>query len=133
VTTTAALDARATASAAEHFDVLIVGARRVTPQLRLEDAGMPILSWIDPENFDPNYLMRSMHLLPQRGDEPEWMHTQDYWTEKDALPPPTSTTGVCVTSEPQSMESSMEPSGRRSGGNQHVQRDFMQSHHVVLI
>ncbi len=63
-----------------------VGARRVTPQLRPDDADMPILSWIDPENFNPNYLMRSLHLLPKRGDKPEWMHTQDYWTEKDALP-----------------------------------------------
>jgi hypothetical protein len=27
--------------------------------------------------------MRGMHLLPKRGDEPEWQHTQDYWTEKD--------------------------------------------------
>ena len=67
-----------------HMDEL--GARRVTPQLRPEDADMPILSWIDPDNFNPNYLMRSLHLLPQRGDKPEWMHTQDYWTEKDALP-----------------------------------------------
>jgi cation diffusion facilitator CzcD-associated flavoprotein CzcO len=63
-----------------------VGAKRVTPQLRPEDADMPISSWIDPDNFNPNYLMRSMHLLPQRGDKPEWQHTQDYWTEKDALP-----------------------------------------------
>ena len=30
--------------------------------------------------------MRSMHLLPKRGDKPEWQHTQDYWAEKDALP-----------------------------------------------
>ena len=30
--------------------------------------------------------MRSMHLLARRGDKPEWMHTQDYWTEKDAPP-----------------------------------------------
>jgi hypothetical protein len=63
-----------------------LGAQRVTPQLRPEDADMPILSWIDPENFNPNYLMRSLHLLPQRGDKSEWMHTQDYWTEKDELP-----------------------------------------------
>jgi len=62
------------------------GAQRVTPQLRPQDADMPILSWIDPENFNPEYLMRSMHLLPKRGDKPEWQHTQDYWTEKDALP-----------------------------------------------
>jgi len=27
-----------------------------------------------------------MHLLPKRGDKPEWQHTQDYWSEKDTLP-----------------------------------------------
>ena len=42
--------------------------------------------WIDPNNFNPGYLMRAMHLLPQRGDKPEWQHTQDYWTEKVAIP-----------------------------------------------
>ncbi len=47
---------------------------------------MEIGSWIDPENFNPGYLMRSQHLMPKRGDKPEWQHTQDYWTEKDALP-----------------------------------------------
>jgi hypothetical protein len=30
--------------------------------------------------------MRGMHLLPKRGDKPEWQHTQDYWTEKDEFP-----------------------------------------------
>ena len=68
----------------QHMDEL--GARKVTPQLRAEDADMPLLSWIDPDNFNPDYLMRSMHLLPKRGDKPEWQHTQDYWVEKDALP-----------------------------------------------
>ncbi len=63
-----------------------LGARRVTPALRPQDADMPISTWIDPGNFNPNYLMRSMHLLPKRGDKPEWQHTQDYWYEKDALP-----------------------------------------------
>jgi hypothetical protein len=63
-----------------------LGVHRVTPRLRAEDADMPISSWIDPDNFNPNYLMRSMHLLPKRGDKPEWQHTQDYWTEKDELP-----------------------------------------------
>ena len=48
---------------------------------------MPLRSWIDPENFNPGYLMRSMHLMPKRGDKPEWQHTQDYWREKDELPP----------------------------------------------
>jgi hypothetical protein len=41
---------------------------------------------MDPDNFNPNYLMRSMHLLPRRGNKPEWQHTQDYWVEKDQIP-----------------------------------------------
>jgi len=28
-------------------------------------------------------MMRNMHLLPKRGNKPEWQHSQDYWTEKD--------------------------------------------------
>ncbi|HLY46546.1 MAG TPA: NAD(P)/FAD-dependent oxidoreductase [Stellaceae bacterium] len=63
-----------------------IGARQVTPTLRPEDADMAILPWIDPENFNPGYLMRGMHLLPKRGAKPEWQHTQDYWSEKDAFP-----------------------------------------------
>jgi cation diffusion facilitator CzcD-associated flavoprotein CzcO len=62
------------------------GARKVTPMLRAVDKDMPLLPWIDPENFNPGYLMRGMHLLPKRGDKPEWQHTQDYWTEKDQFP-----------------------------------------------
>jgi cation diffusion facilitator CzcD-associated flavoprotein CzcO len=59
---------------------------KVVPALRPEDHNMPLLSWIDPENFNPNYLMRDMHLLPKRGDKPEWQHSQDYWAEKDQFP-----------------------------------------------
>jgi cation diffusion facilitator CzcD-associated flavoprotein CzcO len=62
------------------------GAKRVTPSLRSADADMPLLPWIDPENFNPGYLMRGMHLLPKRGDKKEWQHTQDYWNEKDEFP-----------------------------------------------
>ena len=47
---------------------------------------MPLLPWIDAENFNPGYVLRGMHLLPKRGDKPEWQHTQDYWAEKDAVP-----------------------------------------------
>ena len=64
----------------------LIGAKKVTPALRPEDKDMPLLPWIDPENFNPGYLMRAMHLLPKRGDKPEWQHTQDYWREKDTLP-----------------------------------------------
>ena len=62
------------------------GLKRVTVALRPEDADMPLFEWIDPENFNPGYLTRSMHLLPKRGDKREWQHTQDYWREKDEFP-----------------------------------------------
>jgi cation diffusion facilitator CzcD-associated flavoprotein CzcO len=62
------------------------GVRKVTPALRAEDHNMPLLPWIDPENFNPGYMMRGMHLLPRRGDKPEWQHNQDYWAEKDEFP-----------------------------------------------
>ena len=62
------------------------GYKSVTPALRPEDRDMPLLPWIDPDNFNPNYLMRGMHLLPRRGDKPEWQHTQDYWAERIDIP-----------------------------------------------
>lgn len=62
------------------------GMHSVMPTLRAEDQGMPRLDWIDAENFNPNYLQRSMHLMPKRGDKPEWMHNQDYWKEKEEIP-----------------------------------------------
>jgi cation diffusion facilitator CzcD-associated flavoprotein CzcO len=63
-----------------------IGAKRVEVALRPEDRNMPLLPWIDPENFNPGYIMRGLHLLPQRGDKPEWMHNQDHWAEKDEIP-----------------------------------------------
>ena len=63
-----------------------IGASVVTPQLRPEDHNMPLKDWIDPDNFNPGYLMRSMHLMPKQGDKEPWVFTQDYWTEKDEFP-----------------------------------------------
>ena len=62
------------------------GVSQATPALRPEDKDMALLPWIDPENFNPGYLMRGMHLLPKRGAKKEWSHTQDYWTDKDLFP-----------------------------------------------
>jgi cation diffusion facilitator CzcD-associated flavoprotein CzcO len=62
------------------------GATTVVPRLRPEDERMRLLPWVDPENFNPGYLQRGMHLLPKQGDRDPWRHTQDYWTEKDLLP-----------------------------------------------
>ncbi|HEX8900708.1 NAD(P)/FAD-dependent oxidoreductase [Vitreimonas sp.] len=62
------------------------GVHRVEPVIPAADEGMALSPWIDPENFNPGYLMRSMHLLPKRGAKPEWQHTQDYWREKEEIP-----------------------------------------------
>lgn len=58
----------------------------VIVQLRPEDRDMKLLPWMDPENFNPGYLMRDMHLMPKRGGKPEWQHTQDYYREREVLP-----------------------------------------------
>ena len=62
------------------------GKKQVEVALRPEDKDMKIGGWIDPEDFNPGYLMRNMHLLPKAGDKPEWRHTQDYWNEKEIFP-----------------------------------------------
>ena len=62
------------------------GTKQVEVALRPEDEGMEISTWIDPENFNPGYLMRGMHLLPRRGAKREWQHTQDYWSEAKEIP-----------------------------------------------
>lgn len=63
-----------------------IGAKRVDVALREEDEGMEILPWIEEDNFNPNYLMRDIDRLPQRGAKPEWRHNQDYWRERDEIP-----------------------------------------------
>jgi cation diffusion facilitator CzcD-associated flavoprotein CzcO len=67
-----------------HMDAL--GATMVVPELRPEEVDEPRLPWMDPDNFNPGYLLRSMDLMPRRLAKPEWEHTQDYWTEVEALP-----------------------------------------------
>jgi len=63
-----------------------LGVARVTPELLPDEVDLPRLPWMDPDNFNPGYLMRAMHLLPKRLDKPEWQHTQDYWAEREVLP-----------------------------------------------
>lgn len=60
--------------------------KQVTMTLRDEDKDMELLPWIDTDEFNPGYMMRSMHLLPKRGNKADWQHTQDYWSEKEVLP-----------------------------------------------
>ena len=62
------------------------GAKSVAPELRAQDKDMPLLEWMEEDNFNPNYLKRAMSILPKRGDKREWQHTQDYWREKNEFP-----------------------------------------------
>ena len=62
------------------------GMDEVRTELRAQDKDMELLPWMDADNFNPGYLMRSMHLMPKRGSDPIWEHTQDYWKERDELP-----------------------------------------------
>jgi cation diffusion facilitator CzcD-associated flavoprotein CzcO len=68
----------------KHMDA--IHASKVEVQIPEADQDMEILPWMDPENFNPGYLMRSQHLMPRRGSKPAWQHTQDYWVERDELP-----------------------------------------------
>ena len=61
------------------------GLSKVVPSLRPEDRDMPLSPWIDPENFNPGYVMRGGHLLPKQGDKPEWRHAHDYEVDKETL------------------------------------------------
>jgi cation diffusion facilitator CzcD-associated flavoprotein CzcO len=63
-----------------------VGAKSIEPQLRASDKEMPILPWVDADDFNPNYLLRAADLLPKRGTTREWQHTQDYWQEMNEFP-----------------------------------------------
>ncbi len=62
------------------------GASAVVAALRPDEAKGPLAPWVDEENFNPGYLLRGMHLLPKAGPGPDWQHSQDYWTDKDAFP-----------------------------------------------
>jgi monooxygenase len=62
------------------------GATMVTPALRAEEAAMPLGPWVDPENFNPGYMMRSMHLMPAQGDREPWRLLHDYLVERNVLP-----------------------------------------------
>jgi cation diffusion facilitator CzcD-associated flavoprotein CzcO len=60
--------------------------KQVSLTIPEEDKDMELLPWGDEEEFNPSYLLRSMHLLPKRGDRANWQHTQDYWEEREILP-----------------------------------------------
>jgi monooxygenase len=67
-----------------HMDDL--GASVVVPSLRPQDASMELLPWIDPENFNPGYVTRSLHLMPKQGSNGPWRHDNDFAVDRHELP-----------------------------------------------
>ncbi len=62
------------------------GSTMCVPKLPVELNEMERLSWVEPDNFNPGYLTRSMHLMPKQGPEDPWRLGHDYTSEKDILP-----------------------------------------------
>ena len=62
------------------------GADVVTPELRDDEVDMERRPWVSEENFNAGYLLRGMHLLPKQGTGLPWLHTQDYYFDKDDIP-----------------------------------------------
>jgi cation diffusion facilitator CzcD-associated flavoprotein CzcO len=62
------------------------GATTVVPALRGDELEMPLGPWVDPENFNPGYLTRSLHRMPKQGDHDPWRLLHDYLVEKELLP-----------------------------------------------
>ena len=62
------------------------GVKVVTPRLRDEDLQMEPLPFITEDNFNAGYIMRKVHLMPRQGDREPWVHSQDYFTEKESIP-----------------------------------------------
>jgi len=75
------------------------GVRMVTPTLRPEDEDMPLLSWIDPENFNPGYVMRGMHLLPNAATSRNGSIPRTIGPRRTSFRPSTSTTARSFTGE----------------------------------
>jgi cation diffusion facilitator CzcD-associated flavoprotein CzcO len=61
------------------------GATKVVPVVPEADASMELGLWVDPENFNPGYLMRTQHNMPKRGDREPWTWGADYTKEKVQL------------------------------------------------
>jgi monooxygenase len=62
------------------------GSTMVTPELREQERDMELGPWVDPDNFNPGYLTRSMHLMPKQGDHEPWRLLHEYAKELEVLP-----------------------------------------------
>jgi len=52
----------------------------------VRDDGGELRPWVEPENFNPGYLTRSLDKMPKQGTEIPWRLEHDYMLEKQLLP-----------------------------------------------
>ena len=71
----------AASQATEHFDVVTVGAG-----ISGVGGAYHLIKQCPGTSFVVLDVMRYIHLFPKQGNKPQWQHTQDYWSDKDALP-----------------------------------------------
>jgi cation diffusion facilitator CzcD-associated flavoprotein CzcO len=57
-----------------------------TPQLRECDQNMTRRMFIEPDNFNPGYVQRGIHLYPKQGDHAPWIVYSDYYEEREVFP-----------------------------------------------
>jgi len=62
------------------------GRSMVAPTVTADDADMPRLPWMDPDNFNAGYVMRAQDQLFRQGDRAPWRHQLEYGEEIAALP-----------------------------------------------
>ena len=62
------------------------GHGQVVPTVHGEDADMPRLPWMDPENFNAGYVQRAQHRMLRQGDRHPWKNGLEYYEEKNLLP-----------------------------------------------
>ncbi len=62
------------------------GQSVVTPTLGGDAAGMPRLPFMDPDNFNAGYVVRSQHRMFRQGDRHPWRHALEYHEECVLLP-----------------------------------------------
>lgn len=68
----------------QHLDEL--GVESVVPALSARESDMTLGPWVDPDNFNPGYLTRSMHLMPKQGSRNPWRLPHEYLVERVELP-----------------------------------------------
>jgi monooxygenase len=65
----------------DHLDEL--GATSVTPTGPADRSNL--CDWVEPDNFNPGYLTRSMHKMPRQGADAPWRLEHDYLVEQRTL------------------------------------------------